>query len=333
METLYTSWCDAYVDEQPPPGFSPIDADPLVSELWSNPATTTRRRISADDIVSEFLSPDLHPAAHGSEGGFGLVFRMVWIEVDQHTWKYKISEHDFNLLLDKLHLSLAHKYGVLSPGGLTILPARIDGQDDIVTCTIGGYTDSILCWTHNMATHHSVAIYCGKYYDISLLQTLLDSHKPLARHPLFPAILSTRKLEHRGFRELYHALNTIRSVQNRTRHQSFGAKNVGAASGDYASLSALMSGCASTLARVNRDVSRQQAVLAEVDVFLAQQTTSESAHRSPTLKTDFEQSVRILKHRLERLQSEVAYNSRRSDLQLTAVSYFFPASRSYLGRS
>ena len=333
MDTLYTSWCDAYVDEQPPPSFSSVDADPLVSEVWSNPAITTRRRISADDIVSEFLSPDLHPAAHGSEGGFGLVFRMVWIEVDQHTWNYKISEHDFNLLLDKLHLSLAHKYGVLSPGGLTILPARIDGQDDIVTCTIGGYTDSILCWTHNMATHHSVAIYCGKYYDISLLQTLLDSHKPLARHPLFPAILSTRKLEHRGFRELYHALNTIRSVQNRTRHQSFGAKNVGAASGDYASLSALMSGCASTLARVNRDVSRQQAVLAEVDVFLAQQTTSESAHRSPTLKTDFEQSVRILKHRLERLQSEVAYDSRRSDLQLTAVSYFFPASRSYLGRS
>lgn len=245
--------------------------------------------------------------------------RVVWLPLNYQSWTVAISKEDHESLLNRLQLRLAYRYSFASYGGFVTLPSS--DPDTMTMCASNRMYRFAMTWTHHLPTQQTVVLCWGKSSLLSRLRGFLDQFRPWMFHPLFPALLEVRLSDQCASKLIYETVSTVGGVEMRTKHQNQIFEGTKVAQGTYAQLSAVMSGCASSLTLLNREIKLQQSILAAVDAY--QKKTLESGN-SATSAGGIDECVLLLQHRLQRLRDFIETNARRAEIQLTAVSPIIP---------
>ncbi len=120
-------------------------------------------------------------------------------------------------------------------------------------------------------------------------------------------------------RDLDREVKSIAAVENRTRYHGFRNTSVGIAEGDYASLSERMSGCAMSLAGLERISKVLNEFLGEISIH-TQCCGFKDDPKLGNVNLKVDECVETLKRRLKMQNIQIDYLSRRVEVQLRAVS-------------
>ena len=129
-------------------------------------------------------------------------------------------------------------------------------------------------------------------------------------------MLFARMLEQNASSNLHQIGGTTRSIENRTKHHNISNPTIIKAQDNYATLSAKMSGCVSDLAFVNREVRAKKSILTTMDAYQNQQDPLPAAGDLAVVSAEVDEYVRAFEHHIHRLEDEIAYWSRLSEVQL-----------------
>ena len=291
-------------------------------EVLSNdqPSQVQTTRISSDNVVPWL---DRNMGASGNiRPGNSAPLRIVWVNVDVDTispWRMGIQKTNMDLILEHFGIRRAYAYMFTYSRGLIHLPTSDTAQPKKEFYSLFGFNQLRLLWTHNTSTGNVEALCVGTQRHCGTMQNIIIHLKTLFWHPLFLAIavsvLTISAIE--------HAVNTsftsIVEVEMRTRHSYWDESHWISAEGSYASLSAKMSGCATTLATCECDRKFLDQILDEISKH-ALPASSLTQDGSDKMKIEFYQCVRILEQRSINAEAFLRNCSRRVDIQLTAVS-------------
>ena len=324
MEGLYRSRFDFYKETYRDPGFSSNCDDPLVSEIWSHQPSVITSRRAVRDIVAQPPILSASPSIEYSEENPCLQLRIVWIPYDDDQYTLEISQEDHKLLVTNLQLELAYDYCVATPGGRYFLPVSAADRGKLLICAVNvNIAYGSICWIHDLVAHRTTALCWSSKFFLRRMQALLNYDRSIAQHAMFPALLCARFHEECLDIEIHRELVIVASVENRTKHYKTMIPYCEVAQGSFASLSAKMSGCASTLAGINLGAKIQQSILAAVDAYQTEQKPILASDDFARVSAGVGEYVRVLRERTERIQDETACLSRKSEVQLTAVSSLF----------
>lgn len=257
------------------------------------------------------------------------IMRIVWVRRKIKTtldhWEDEISQANQDLVLENFGLKKASQLAAYHT--LICLPMKNRQDLDKRCFALGmpGHT-SILVWTHDLMTNRTKAVCWGdhEFLPFSLVQSVLESQKKLAGHPMFMAFVAAISILQATQALIEPICDKINLVENRTQHCPENLLTRPNVAGSYASLSAMMSGIATRLVSFEGRIEILHEIL---DSMIEYEwpggiTYPESAEK---LVKEVEECVLILKKRVKGLERRTHYLSQRADIQLTAVSCFSAA--------
>ena len=278
-----------------------------------------RRRIPTHDMVSWLDRRTSARETAPSSNHFSI--RIIWIELlmkGSHG-EMNIQRSLLDLILDHFTLKRAYWYNHTGHHGLTRLPEPHASHDDVQPYAIYHSGFHRLTWMHNPRASEINAIFVGDEYRCYLMNKAMMHLKHLSWHPMFLAAISSAAMVSWIERGHGDCTRDVREVEVRTEHNPSSMNMREPATGSYATLSAKMSGNASRLADLDSSRRTVDRLLGDLSAFVLpekERAKSESNHTS----ADFHQCIQLLQHRLESTGLMMGCCSRRTDIQVTAVS-------------
>lgn len=284
------------------------------SEIYSHEGSikVETRKISDDDVV-----PWLNQRVDD-------IVRMVWIKRDIKTtidpWEDDISKKNQDLVLKYFDLKKAYQLG--ADGLLVCLPVEdrhgLNKQHFVLG--MSGHK-GILVWTHDFMTNRTEALWNGDhiFLPFSLVRPVLECQKQLARHPMFLALVAAICISQSTQAMIEPICNKINQVENRTQHGPPNLLTRPTVEGNYAALSAMMSGSATHLAGFEGRIQNLRDIFDSISGYKWPHGLEQPEWAEAVVK-DVDQCVSILKKRVKGQEQRIRYLSHRADIQLTAVS-------------
>uniref|UniRef100_A0A8H7N9M2 Uncharacterized protein n=1 Tax=Bionectria ochroleuca TaxID=29856 RepID=A0A8H7N9M2_BIOOC len=253
-------------------------------------------------------------------------------------------------LLSHSQLQFAFDFAMSYPAGISALPFRVVGDDEIHTYTLANHPKLAFLWKHVIPRSPK----CGdttcknEEADMTELRLLkpdgytfgivfVDSQEyenlskllhhqwstNLVSHPMFPAFISSLHLNFRINRIHQHIKTETRRVEARTGHHCFNSLQQFPAPGDLRELLATMSGFATKIA----GTTRKMEFLREVYRFIHTQIDSNyDGHKLDLIEgeerrncMDMGEQVRLMEHRLAMQRLENHYILSRVEVQMNAM--------------
>lgn len=254
--------------------------------------------------------------------GDDVLLRLAWVTLhkDPIPWKLDIKNSDLNLILESFNITPGYRYTFSAPGGIAFIPAQAQEDPQDLVCSVFILDMFAIIWNHDFTTHRTSALCWGDQWVIETMHSLLTHLKPLSQHPIFPALLAATLLGRLLERVLNRLVNSIEAVENRTQFHSRRHTATGIADGSYASLSAQMSGCASTLAGMERITRVFHMILDSILNYEPRRHGIETYEEIELVSGEVNVCACVLRDRLAMEEVQIRFLSRRVDIQLTAVS-------------
>ncbi|KAK0111634.1 hypothetical protein ONS95_001979 [Cadophora gregata] len=282
-------------------------------------AETTRIPVE----TTRLLSSNVDNWLRAQERSSGL--HLVWVPLLKDTipWRYDIRESNFDAISKHFHVEKALRYGSTAAAGFA------NFQTGNVKSYSAFLSDLLVfAWSFDTSTGATRGICLGDPWIISTAQNLLQYQSALIGHPMAVGYMFIIILGTLMDRDLLRENRNIAEVENRTGYHGWKKSFVGVAKGEYATLSARISGCATSLAGQERIAKVSQEALAFVSTMSSehhmqgysqflQERISLSAKTRKELDT-------ILGTRLDVQESQLKFLNQRSQIQLTAVRHLSP---------
>lgn len=296
-------------------------------EMYAHEGLTKVRtmKISDDDAVSWL---DRSEVVDDNNADF---LRLVWIKRGSKRlidpWETEITKENEDLVLK--HFDLKNTHRIAADGSLICLP--VEDQQELnrqhFAVAMFGYTCTLI-WTHHLRTSRTDAVL---YDNNSLLQLssiipVLESQKRLARHPMFLAFVIALFFSQWTQIMVGPISDKINQVENRTQHCPATLLSGNSAEGDYAALSAMMSGCATRLACVGGRLQNLEDILDSITGYTWPQII-EQPEWAETIAKAVNECVSVMKRTIKGQEQRVRYLTHRADIQLNAVSHFLTLPR------
>lgn len=257
------------------------------------------------------------------DGSSGL--HMVWVPLlkDTMPWRYEIRESTFDAISKHFHVEKALRYGSTAAAGFA------NFRTGNVTSYSAFLSDLLVfAWSFDASTGTTRGICLGDPWIISTAQNLLPYQSALIGHPMAVGYMVIIILGTLMDRDLLRENRNIAEVENRTGYHGWKKSFAGVAKGEYATLSARMSGCATSLAGQQRIAKVSREALAFVSTISSEhhmngysQFLQERISLSAKTMKDFDT---ILGTRLDVQESQLEFLKQRTQIQLTAVRYLSP---------
>ena len=218
-----------------------------VIEIFHDGVTSLRRSLlPCADIESKGI------IGHGSTPPGRRLLQLVGVRLRKEwlPWRLDVRKEAFDSLLTYLEVGNLYKYSFTGFGGCITLTSSTScrEQHDFRSCAIFFLDLFGVYWNRDTSTGQTKALFWGGEWTANTMQRTLLHQKNLAGHPMFLAFCIAIMLSHLMERDLNRVAVNIQEVENRTQHHSFRNRSAGTAEGDYASLSARMSGASTLLA-------------------------------------------------------------------------------------
>lgn len=293
------------------------DSDELdVSEIWPfHPTRELRRRRIPDVDVGPWLTRN---PTHQLEAP--ALLRLVWVRLhkDVRPWQLNIRKSSLDAVLESFNVEEAYKYSFSSPSSFIIMPVRRIEHCNTFVFSLFMPDLFAVSWIHDAGSGRIDGVCWADDWISEMMQDIMSHQKGWARHPLFLALVVSVMLGRLLDRDLDREVKSIAAVENRTRYHGFKHTSVGTAEGGYASLSERMSGCAVSLAGLERISKVLNEFLEEISIYSKQYGGNDDFEWGDVnLKVD--ECVETLKRRLKMQKIQVDYLSRRVEVQLTAL--------------
>lgn len=280
------------------------------------------RKISDDDVVPWLNRSDVNTEKPCDIMRMVLVRRII--ESTCEPWKDQITRRNMDLILE--YFDLKNCYQLIADGSIIYLPLknrhRSNKHHSILA--LFGHT-GVFIWTYDFITARTEVLGCGNdpLFPFSLISPVLDSQKKLARHPMFMALVAALCISSATQLLLEPICEKINRVENRTQHSPANLLSRRIAEGNYAALSAMMSGCATRLAAFKGRMQNIDDIFQSISEFKWPQDI-ERPEWLETVDAELDECISILKRRTRGQEERICYLSQRADIQLTAVSHFPP---------
>lgn len=298
--------------------------------------------IPSDSVTRWMLSMRLgtHADGPGQNGRRQLALRLVLIPIliDHAPHHLGIRRETFEEILNQMGLKELYHYG--ASGCITL--SKFDGyvneeplppllgrcpRSQAFTVFIADYFG---LWSrYDPALHATQGICMGtptgspKFVRHALAQFKFLITQPARFMPFVTAVALTCSLE----RRLESAMKSVAEVENRTGHYGWDVSRFGPAAGDFANLSARMSGLASTLAaivRINRTTEQVLETLAHDGELKGPVTNNEEPEGGRSAR-ELDQLLNLMRRRCQSQLTFIQYTSIRVQNQIQAVclNFFF----------
>ena len=237
-------------------------------------------------------------------------------------WEVDISKKNLDLVLE--YFDLKKNYQLVADGSVICLPIqhRPGSKKQHSALALFGHA-STLIWTHDLMKTRTEVLWCGsdEIYPFSMAGPVFESQKKLARHPMFMALVVALLISQATQAMIEPICAKINQVENRTQHCPSNLIRHSIAEGNYAALSAMMSGCATRLACL---AGRHQN-LDDIYNSILEHSWPQGVEQpgwAETVVNEVNECVSILRRITKGQEQRVRYLSQRADIQLTAVSHF-----------
>jgi hypothetical protein len=296
-----------------------------VSEIRSRHSQISKP-VQTSSVPSANIGAWLDNASSSTPGDDSDYARMalVWVNMrkDHAPWRLDIRQSSFELVVEKFRIDKAYQYCCTGPAGMAAL--QTNNCENIETRNYCIFMRDMfaLAWSHNSTRGTSQGVCLADTWIISNFQALLENQISIASHPMFLAEVAGFMLERILDRNLGELNTSIGMVEIRTGYHGWATPSTGAAEGDYATLSAKMSGTGTSLAGLKRIAK----VLREIIEFICQcspqrgsgVTSTNSQHNDAEFA--IQECLTVLKSRLTMEEIEVDFLLHRTQIQITAVS-------------
>lgn len=292
-------------------------------------------RQTSDDEVSDLLlfeqslkvenkkisNADLVPwldgfATSDDRDGILAVTRVVWsyhnptatpetFHISEDNMQYLFNRFELRRTRCLVPLGFSYQGGKLSPTKKQSFALRYTG-------------DLRLAWQYDFMTNRTEAIFQGGAYWSRCLQECIQSQQRLALHPLFLGFVSVLAVLGDVIGGLDMATSAIHSVECRTRHSHFLTGQI--ATGNYASLSAKMSGQAQNLANGENLCALMLQNLDWLSDFRWPQELEKPSWLDRVVE-ELDECSRSVRNLLKGQEPRRRFLSERVNIQLTAVNY------------
>ena len=292
-----------------------------VTEITSD---SSKAELSTRKLTAREVRPWLTSIARNRQGQFCIVWISTSVRDSQISCN--ISMADQESIVNDFGLYRARQ--LAASRGFICSPAenqRNSGKQHISLNTLR----FDLLWRYDHSTSTTNAI-CWTDDDDDFLSVMdapgaLKTMAGLSKHPMFIALVMASCISQDVEREIGFNADRISSVENRTRHTSYIYEEDEVAEGSFSTLSAMMSGCATALAELERDCDIVRDVLEPL-----RQTRWPKGEDPPQWKQSLAEEVlecaNVLEQRLKAHVSRIQYFERIANIQLTAVSRSRPTS-------
>lgn len=250
-------------------------------------------------------------------------FQMAWIPLikDSNPWRYQIRKSSFDLVLYNFQIEAAVGYCSTATAGLANF--EVSTEEGVIQNYSIFLSDLLtVSWSYNSRNRRTRGVCLGDPWIISTSQNLLKYQTSLLSHPMALGYIVAMVLGHLVDRDLLREKRIVAEIENRTGYHGWKQSFAGIAKGDYGTLSARMSGCATSLSGLKRITK----VLGQTLKFVAMPSKQEGdTLRLSTEQTQITEQIRgdpeiILTQRLEVQEIQLDFLIRRAEIQLTAVS-------------
>ena len=288
-----------------------------VSEIWPfHPSHGVQRTHISDFDVGNWLTGT---PPHENESS--ALLRLVWVRLHKNVrpWQLNIRKSSLDAVLETFNIAQAYRYSFTSPGTFATMPVGQTARSNTLVFSLCMPDLFAVIWTHDAASGKTEGVCWADDWISETMQDIMNHLKEWAVHPLFLALVVSVMLGYLLDRDLDRDVKSIAAVENRTRYTGIKHTSVGIAEGDYPSLSERMSGCAVSLAGLERISKVLDGFLGEISIRSQQYGVKDDPKlKYVSLKVD--ECVETLKRRLKMQNIQIDYLSRRVEVQLRAVS-------------
>lgn len=289
-----------------------------VSEIWPchPPSHRVQRTQIPDFDVANWLTKT---PLQGRENS--ALLRLVWVRLrkDVRPWQLHIRKSSLDAVLESFNIAQAYKYSFTGPGVFVIMPIDQTAHSKTLVFSLCMPDLFAVVWTHDAASGKTEGICWADDWISETMQDTMSHLKGWASHPLFLALVVSVMLGYLLDRDLDREVKSIAAVENRTKYTGIKHFSVGIAGGDFPSLSERMSGCAVSLAGLERISKVLNDFLGEISIHSQRYSVKDDPYlKHISLKVD--ECVETLRRRLKMQDIQIEYLSRRVEVQLRAVS-------------
>ena len=252
------------------------------------------------------------------------LLRLVWIPLHQEIspWQFQIRKSSLDRILQDFEIEEAYKYSFTSPGSFLNIPVCREDDSDTLKFSMCMRDVFAVAWKYDTRSGRTESICWADDWALEAMRDAMSHQKGWAQHPLFLALVASVMLGYLLDRDTVRMVQNIAAVENRTGYHGFKHSTVTVfpgATGDYASMSATMSGCAVTLAGMDRIQKVLNEFLGDISSYSQRcRVNDDSSLGGINLEVD--KCVETLKRRLKMHKIQIDYLTRRDEVQLTAVS-------------
>lgn len=249
---------------------------------------------------------------------------LVWVNARQDCtpWRLDMPQRSLELVVEKFRIEDMYRYCHSSLAGMAAFPtSNWENKETRSYCLF--MSDIFeLSWSHNSTRGTSRGVCLADSRIISTFQSLLEYQLPMASHPMFLAAIAGLMLEnYLDTQQRIHG-KIIRSVENRTGYHGWKTSSIGAAEGDYVSLSARMSGSGVALAGLKRTAKLLHESIGFIHQCSLQKgsgmASTNSQHQDPEIT--MQECLIVLRNRLTIDEIDIEFLLHRTQIQTTAVS-------------
>ena len=231
--------------------------------------------------------------------------------------EFDTQNSSLDTVLQNFELEEAYRYTFNWPALFALMPACQTEQSNTLTFSLG-MSHAGVAWKYDVTSGRTLGVFWGFDWDYETLWRVTNKTKAWARHPLFLALVVSVMLGKSLDASLGTADQTIRAVEARTRHHGFPNVPSKIAEGDFTSLSQRMSGCAGSLALAERGHKILAELLGGIYLYSQRYYVGDDPG-SREVSSGVEDCVEALKRRLKMQKIQLDLDTRRVDIQLTAV--------------
>lgn len=296
------------------------------SKIFSNGASFKyeEEKVANDDILVWMNQFSVAGDDHDEDKN---ILRVVWIrrDVTNESCHFEITKDNEDCVLKRFDLKGI--YQVVGDGAFICSPMKDvqHSKKQRFAFGISGHV-AVLAWTYNLTTAQTEAVcWSSDFIPASVMRTVLEHQKRLARHPMFLAftiaICISQSIQHFAESIRY----TINKVENRTQHCHLGLRSRDVAEGSYTSLSAMMSASVTHLANLE---GRAEALQKNLEIISAYQWPSgvDRPKWAETVFSAVDECVQIMKNRQKGQKIRIRYLTRRAEIQSTTVCRLYQSS-------
>ena len=248
------------------------------------------------------------------------LLRLVCIRMDHgpQSFEFDVRKSSLDTVLQNFELEEAYRYSFTSPAVFTLMPAGQTEHSDTLTFSLCSPQFFGIAWKHDARRGKTEGVFWGDDRAYEQIWHFMNKTKDWARSPLYLALLASVMVGNLMDEYLNTQSDKIDSVEARTRYHSFANQAVEIAQGDYTSLSQRMSGCAGVLAMVEQNHKVLNEFLIDMSLYSQRYDVGDDP-RSRKIRLEVEDRVETLKRRLKMQKIQLDFNTRRVEIQLTAV--------------